>query len=94
MVRRFPYYVCQLARDEVVVVLSGGGDEALPADTYRRSRCRAGSTHSSQHPPGTHPPVANWLPVSDKLSFEFRLKRFLGGQDLSFAQAHLWWRQS
>ena len=38
-------------------------------------------------------PLAGALPVSDaKLSFEFKLKRFLGGQDLSPAQAHLWWR--
>jgi len=33
------------------------------------------------------------LPVShEKLSLEFRLKRFLGGLDLDAADAHLWWR--
>ena len=42
---------------------------------------------------GLIPPLVNCLPVSDKkLSLEFKLKRFLGGQDLSPAQAHFWWR--
>ena len=90
------YYVCQLAKDEVVVVLSGeGGDEAFAGyDTYsafKVSRWFRRIPRSIRQ--GLITPVANWLPVSDKkLSFEFRLKRFLGGQDLSFAQAHLWWR--
>jgi asparagine synthase (glutamine-hydrolysing) len=38
-------------------------------------------------------PVVRMLPVSHKkLSLEFKLKRFLGGQDLDPARAHLWWR--
>ena len=37
--------------------------------------------------------LANALPVSDrKLSLEFKMKRFLGGQDLPPEEAHLWWR--
>jgi len=90
------YYVCQLAKDDVVVVLSGeGGDEIFAGyETYaayqvsrwfrrvpRWLRCNLIA------------PLVNSLPVSDKkLSLEFKLKRFLGGQDLSPAQAHFWWR--
>ena len=38
-------------------------------------------------------PLVNSLPVSDKkLSLEFRMKRFLAGQDLHPAKAHMWWR--
>jgi asparagine synthase (glutamine-hydrolysing) len=90
------YFVCQLAKDEVVVVLSGeGGDEAFCGyDTYSAFQV---SKWFRYVPPwirhGILQPLINQLPVSDKkLSFEFKLKRFLGGQELSPDQAHLWWR--
>lgn len=90
------YYVCQLAKDEVVVVLSGeGGDEAFAGyDTYAAFK----ASRWFRHVPrwirrGLITPLVSRLPVShEKLSLEFRLKRFLGGQDLSPAEAHLWWR--
>ncbi len=90
------YYVSEIAKDEVVVVLSGeGGDEAFAGyDTYSAYKM---SKWFSKVPGfvrnGMIKPFANALPVSDKkLSFEFKLKRFLGGQDLPPEEAHLWWR--
>ncbi len=90
------YCVCQLAKDEVVVVLSGeGGDEIFAGyDTYAAYQA---SRWFGRVPRwlrrGLLAPVVNVLPVSDKkLSLEFRVKRFLGGQDLPPELAHLWWR--
>jgi len=90
------YCVCELAKDDVTVVLSGeGGDEAFAGyDTYAAYR----ASQWFRRVPGwvrggLIAPLVHRLPVSHKkLSLEFRLKRFLGGQDLSPVQAHLWWR--
>jgi asparagine synthase (glutamine-hydrolysing) len=90
------YYVCQIAKDDVVVVLSGeGGDEAFVGyDTYTAYRV---SRWFNKVPRWLRQrvisPVVNRLPASDKkLSLEFKLKRFLGGQDIPVPLAHLWWR--
>src|SRR4029453_3381464 len=90
------YYVCQLAKDDVVVVLSGeGGDEIFAGyETYAAYKV---SRRFARVPRWIRrslvAPLVNALPVSHrKLSLEFKLKRFIGGQDLSPAEAHLWWR--
>lgn len=90
------YYVCQLAKSEVTVVLSGeGGDEAFAG--YETHAAFKVSKWFNRVPGPIRrnvlAPLVQLLPVSHKkLSLEFKLKRFLGGQDFSPAEAHLWWR--
>jgi asparagine synthase (glutamine-hydrolysing) len=90
------YYVCKLAKDDVVVVLSGeGGDEVFAGyETYAAYQVNRWFRRVPRWMRrNLIAPLVNALPVSDKkLSLEFKLKRFLGGQDLSPPQAHFWWR--
>ncbi|NJD20474.1 MAG: asparagine synthetase B, partial [Gemmatimonadetes bacterium] len=90
------WYVSALAREDVTVLLSGeGGDEAFAGyDTHAAFKVAG----PARLVPGVLrnavvAPLVGLLPVShEKLSLEFRMKRFLGGLDLDPVDAHLWWR--
>ncbi len=90
------YFVCELAKGEVVVVLSGeGGDEAFAGyethAAYKAARWFRAVPGWIRR--GLIAPLVHALPVSHrKLSLEFKMKRFIDGQELSPAEAHLWWR--
>ena len=89
------YAIAQLAKDTVVVLLSGeGGDEIFAGyDTYAAYKASQWFRAVPSWIRAGISPLVHSLPVSHKkLSLEFKMKRFLGGQDLPPEKAHLWWR--
>ena len=78
------YYVSELARRHVTVVLSGeGGDEMLAGyETYRarKHRARCMRRCRGRSAPGWSRRVVRRLPVSHaKVSFDYKAKRFVTG---------------
>jgi asparagine synthase (glutamine-hydrolysing) len=90
------WYVSELARRHVKVVLSGeGGDEVLAGyETYRARRVaalygRLPRLVGARLLPG----LVRRLPVShERVSFDFKAKRFVTGAYLPPAAGHLWWK--
>ncbi len=88
------WFLAEMTARKVTVVLSGEGSDELFAGylTYQADRYAA---MARKVPPALRRAAlsaANLLPVSDdKISFEYKLKRFLQGSLLSPEQAHIFW---
>jgi asparagine synthase (glutamine-hydrolysing) len=90
------YYLSELARRHVKVVLSGeGGDEMLAGyETYRARRLASWYARLPRALGARFvPTVVRHLPVSHaKVSFDYKAKRFVTGAYLPPAAGHLWWK--
>ena len=88
------WYLAQMTRQHVTVVLGGEGADELFAGylTYRANRYRAAARKLPKAVLRAALLGVRWLPVSDdKISFEYKLKRFLEGSLLSPRMAHIFW---
>ena len=88
------WFLAQMTRKDVTVVLTGEGADELFGGylTYRADRYSAMARKIPARLRKTALGLAMHLPVSDeKISFEYKLKRFLQGSLLSPELAHVFW---
>jgi asparagine synthase (glutamine-hydrolysing) len=90
------YYLARETRRHVTMVQSGDGADELLAgyETYQAHYIhRMFRTVPGFVRRGVMQPLVNRLPVSDtKVSWDFKLRQFLGGADLRGEDAHACWR--
>lgn len=88
------WFLSKLTKRKVTVALSGEGSDELFGGylTYKANRYRQMAQGIPRPLRKTALAMASWAPVSDdKISFEYKLKRFLRGSLLSPEVAHLFW---
>ena len=88
------WFLSAMSRKEVTVLLSGEGADELFAGyiTYRADRYNAVARRTPEFLRRAVLACANRLPVSDeKISFEYKVKRFLRGSLLTPELAHVFW---
>ena len=90
------YFVSQLAREHVKVVLSGDGGDELFAG-YQTHYAHKVSRLYQRVPKVVRDnlirPVVERLPTSmERISFDYMAKRFVAGADLPFQRGHFWWK--
>jgi asparagine synthase (glutamine-hydrolysing) len=88
------WFLAQMSSKDVTVVLTGEGADELFAGylTYKADRYSAAARRVPAGLRRAALRCADLLPVSDdKISFEYKLKRFLQGSLLSPEMAHVYW---
>lgn len=88
------WFLAKMTTDKVTVALSGEGADELFAGylTYKADRYATGMRRVPAFLRNAALRLAHFLPVSDeKISFEYKLKRFLSGSLLSPEFAHVYW---